>query len=418
MKIDYITLAIPFFLLLIIIEVVASFVKKRGYYGYHDSVNDLSAGINQQVVGILTDVLRYLLYVLVYEHFRIFTFSATSVVAWIIGAIGVDFLYYWFHRATHEVAIIWGSHLPHHQSEEYNLTVALRQGAFQKLFSIWFYLPLAIIGVPFPIFFANEQFSTIYQFWIHTRAIGKLGFLEIFLNTPSHHRVHHGKNPKYIDKNYAATLIIWDKIFGTFEPESEEAVYGTIKPLASWNPIWAQIHYFGEIIAKIWKAPHISDKFKIAFKGPGWLPRGLEFDSHNAQSAYTKEGIEKGIKASYPPKFDTDLSPILNAYTFVQFVLTLTIASFFFFKAPTMTLVQQIPYAAFIVISLAVIGGIFENRKWAHFLEIHRQVVISIGLCMVLSGPALILAVVPIAMAIFYYMRTLGASGSARHAPT
>ena len=193
----------------------------------------------------------------------------------IVLFLGVDCAYYWFHRIAHEYNAPWAGHVVHHSSEDYNLAVALRQGTFQGLFSWVFYLPLALVGFPPAWFAAVSSFDTLYQFWIHTRLIGKLGPLEWVFNTPSHHRVHHARNPKYLDKNYAGTLIIWDRMFGTFQAEEEEPVYGLVKPLNSWNPLWANLHVWNDLFRDAWLAPRWSDKLRIWFMPPGWRPEGL-----------------------------------------------------------------------------------------------------------------------------------------------
>ncbi len=163
----------------------------------------------------------------------------------------------------------------HHSSEDYNLAVALRQGAFQGLFSWVFYLPLAFVGFPPSWFAAIMSFNLLYQFWIHTRTIKTLGPLEWVLNTPSHHRVHHARNPKYLDRNYAGTLIIWDRMFGTFQAEEEEPVYGLTKPLDSWNPLWANLHVWRDLFRDAWLAPRWIDKLRIWFMPQGWRPDGI-----------------------------------------------------------------------------------------------------------------------------------------------
>lgn len=403
MQPNLITYAIPGFLFLILVEVAASWIKKKGYYDYHDSVNDLTAGIFSQVSGVFGRFLLFGIYIWVYENFRFFSIPVDSILAWIACFFLVDMMYYWFHRVSHESALVWGSHLPHHQSEEYNLTVALRQGAFQGYFSLWFYLPIALLGFPPYMFLVHSQLNTIYQFWIHTRGIGRLGFLETFLNTPSHHRVHHGKNPRYIDKNYAGTLIIWDKIFGSFEPESEEVVYGTIKPLASWNPVYAQVHYFGELFMKSVRAPGFLNKIKVWFKGPGWIPPGVTPDAYLADPAYSPEGMAKGIPARYPAKYRTTLPALLNAYTFIQFVAALGFSSYFFFAAPGMTLASQIGASIWIVASLTIIGGIFEKRRWASVLEIHRMFATAIALFLLFPEFGALYAAVPVLLAAVFF---------------
>jgi alkylglycerol monooxygenase len=205
MKVDYIALSIPIFFILIGIELVYSYVKKVQYYRLNDSISNLSQGIGQQLIGIFMKTILFFGYTYLYEHARIFDIP-TNIFIWVILFLGVDFLYYWFHRMSHQVNALWAAHVVHHQSEEYNYTVALRQSWFQSWFSWIFYLPLAIIGFDPMLFLTLVAFNTLYQFWIHTKMIGQLGWLEYIINTPSHHRVHHGSNPKYIDKNHGGNF--------------------------------------------------------------------------------------------------------------------------------------------------------------------------------------------------------------------
>ncbi len=189
---------------------------ERDVYRLADSVTDLSCGILQQVVEVFLKTALFAGYAWLFAAHRLFDVPMDAAWAWAACFVGQDFLYYWFHRWSHEVGAGWAAHVVHHQSEEYNLTVALRQGALQPAFSWVFYLPLAVLGFPPAMFLAVSSFNTLYQFWIHTRLIGRLGPLEWVLNTPSHHRVHHGRNPRYIDRNHGGTLIVWDRLFGTF----------------------------------------------------------------------------------------------------------------------------------------------------------------------------------------------------------
>jgi sterol desaturase/sphingolipid hydroxylase (fatty acid hydroxylase superfamily) len=298
---DYIAFAFPVFLALIAAEAIFSAWAKRGYYRFNDSVNDLSMGAIQQLVHQFLKVPLAGLYFVCYARFHATTMPANDPWVWAACFVGVDFCYYWFHRTTHEVAFLWATHIPHHQSEEFNLSVALRQGAFHTATSVWFYLPLAAIGFPPEVFAVVLQFNTLYSFWVHTRCVGKLGFLESFMNTPSHHRVHHGKNPEYLDKNHGGTLIIWDKLFGTFAPEVEEPVYGIVKPLASWNPLWANVHYWKELVERARQARGW-DKVQIFLRGPGWSPAymgGPAADVPVDRATYVKYGapISKGRMA-------------------------------------------------------------------------------------------------------------------------
>ena len=283
-NIPYITYAVPVFFLLIGVELVAAIWEQKKAYRLHDSINDLSLRHHRADGGALSQgaAVRGLPGdICLRDPARESTGRRAELlpggkwVAAILLFLGVDCAYYWFHRIAHEYNAPWAGHVVHHSSEDYNLAVALRQGTFQGVFSWVFYLPLALLGFPPAWFAAMSSFDTLYQFWIHTRLIGKLGPLEWVLNTPSHHRVHHGRNPKYLDKNYAGTLIIWDRMFGTFQAEEEEPVYGLTKPLESWNPLWANFHVWRDLCRDAWLAPRWVDKVRIWFMPQGWRPEGL-----------------------------------------------------------------------------------------------------------------------------------------------
>src|SRR5690348_7486540 len=265
---NLIALAIPFFFLLIGVELWVAKRRRVKLYRFADALADLSCGMTQQIllvfqVGALTAG-----YVWLYQH-RLFSFRGGSPWPWVIAFFAVDFVYYWWHRLSHRVNVLWAVHVVHHQSEDYNLAVALRQ-AVLSVWTIWpFHLPLALLGIPPVTFLVVDSLSTLYQFWIHTELVGKLGFFERVFNTPAQHRVHHAINPRYLDKNYAATLCVWDRLFGTFEEEKEQPVYGLVKPLASFDPIWAQVHHFAAL-ARRTKNYRGFDKLRVWLKGPEW----------------------------------------------------------------------------------------------------------------------------------------------------
>ncbi len=265
----------PFFFILIAIEMWVARRRRRRVYRLGDAINDLSCGVTQQVIVLFTSVFLLSIYDGVYRH-RVVTWSSPGA-PWLIALVGVDFLYYWWHRLSHEVNLLWAAHVVHHQSEDYNLAVALRQAVLTSWTAMPFYLPLALLGVPTLVYAAMLSLSTLYQFWIHTQLVRRLpGWLEVWLNSPAHHRVHHAINPRYLDKNYGAILIVWDRLFGTFADETEEPVYGITKPLASFNPAWAQVHYFVEMASMMWRAPRWRDKAQVLWRGPAWAPVGLE----------------------------------------------------------------------------------------------------------------------------------------------
>ncbi|HEY5367932.1 MAG TPA: sterol desaturase family protein [Hanamia sp.] len=362
MKVDYIALSVPVFFILIGIELAYSLYKKLAYSRLNDSISNLSQGIGQQLTGIFMKTTLFFGYKYIYEHWR-FLDLPDSIWVWLILFLGVDFFYYWFHRTSHQVNMLWAAHIVHHQSEEYNLTVALRQSWFQGWFSWIFYLPLAFMGFQPLMFLTLSAFNTLYQFWIHTRTIKSMGFLEYILNTPSHHRVHHGSNPKYIDKNHAGTLIIWDRLFGTFQKEEEEVYYGTTKPLSSWNPLWANVHYWDDLIQTARKSKGIRYKINVFIKPPGWFPEYL------GGMQYAPE-IDKDNYRKYNPVYNSNVT----GYILIQFITALFAGSAILFLYAKMDWPHLILGTVFVILTLLSSGALFEQKKWEIKFEYLRLV--------------------------------------------
>lgn len=358
--VDYIALSIPLFFILIGIEVAYSIFKKLDYYRFNDSIANLSQGIGSQLVGIFLKTATFFGYLYLFDNWRIYTFPNTFW-TWLLLFLGVDFFYYWFHRMSHEVNALWAAHIVHHQSEEYNLTVALRQSWFQGGFSWVFYLPLAIVGFDPIMFLTVSSFNTLYQFWIHTRTIGKMGPLEWIFNTPSHHRVHHGSNKKYIDKNHAGSLIIWDRMFGTFQAEEEEVVYGITKPLASWNPVWANFHYWYDLFQIAGQTSSVSTKFKVFIKPPGWQPEHeVDHKSFPNPDNSTHE------------KFSPQYNRKLNWYLLTQFLFALSLATLILFTYSQLNTMELVAFTTLVILSLTTCGALLEQRKWLVKFEYFR----------------------------------------------
>ena len=359
MPVNYVVLAIPVFLVLILLELLIARVQEKDYYRLSDSINDLSCGILDQLLMVFLKTALFAGYVFVYDRWRLFSIPG-SPWAWAACLLGVDFLYYWFHRTGHEVNAFWAAHVVHHQSEEYNLAVALRQGAFQPAFSWLFYLPLALLGFPPLMFLTVTSIDTLYQFWIHTRAIGRLGLLEGVLSTPSNHRVHHGRNPKYVDRNHGGILIVWDRLFGTYQREEEEPAYGITTPLRSFNPVWAHLHYWVELAAKARRTSRLADRVRLFLKPPGWQPEELggfvpapEVDPRHV-------------------KYDTAAPAGLAFYVFVQFVAVLGATTLLLFHQDALPLGPRLAGAIFIVLTLVALGALLDRRPWAFSLEALR----------------------------------------------
>jgi sterol desaturase/sphingolipid hydroxylase (fatty acid hydroxylase superfamily) len=354
-------LAIPVFFALIGVEMLAARLLERDVYRLNDSVSDLSCGILQQVLEVFLKTLLFSGYAWLFARHRLLDVPAGAPWAWALCFLGTDFLYYWFHRFSHEVNAGWAAHVVHHQSEEYNLTVALRQGALQPAVSWVFYLPLALLGFPPAMFLAVSSLNTLYQFWIHTRLVGRLGPLELVLNTPSHHRVHHARNPAYIDRNHGGTLIVWDRLFGTFAEEGREPVYGITRPLASFNPVWANLHYWAEMLHVARRAGRPLDRLRVLWKRPGWRPGDL---GGPVVPAEVDEATHR--------KFDVPAPAALKRYVLAQFAIANLGAVAFLGLAPQLPALGRAAGAGAIALSLLSLGGLLDRRPWAPPLEAVR----------------------------------------------
>ena len=250
----------------------ATVIRKKDYYRLNDAINSLSCG----VLNIVTKLIINLgLYTLIYNSLALTTLEASALWVWVAAVVLQDLCYYWSHRIGHEVNIFWASHSVHHQSEEYNLSTALRQTSTGFFLNWIFYVPMAILGFPPEVFLAVSLGNLLYQFWVHTRHIPKLGWYEWIFVTPSNHRVHHAKNLEYLDKNYGGIFILWDRLFKTFKEEDEnyEPIrYGTIKPLRSWNPLWANLSPFADLFHDAWHTRSWKEKFALWFRHTGYRP--------------------------------------------------------------------------------------------------------------------------------------------------
>ncbi len=252
---------------------------------------------------------------------------------------------------------LWAAHVVHHQSEDYNLAVALRQAWFTTVTIFPFNLPLAIIGIPVLPFALGKGVVTLYQFWIHTELIDRLGPLEWIFNTPSHHRVHHAVEPRYVDRNYAGIFIIWDRMFGTFVPEDERPTYGITTPLRNFNPAWANVHVWVEIVARMRATPRWIDKLRALVAPPRWLPPGVIAPPKST------------VPLSERPKFDVTAARGAQLYAALSLVTTIagTVLVLWFGKTWAPTVVVTL--AACLVLATATATGIIEGKRWAWPLE-------------------------------------------------
>jgi sterol desaturase/sphingolipid hydroxylase (fatty acid hydroxylase superfamily) len=381
--VDVIRASVPFFLGLIGLELLVVRVRRRDVYRLSDSISDLSCGILSQLAGILIALGTLAAFSWVSAHASIQRIlpvpqwinrapitragvDAAALAAWAGVFLLDDFAYYWMHRLSHHVNVLWAGHVVHHSSEEFNLTVALRQSSLHGFMSWLFYIPLAFLGVPATMWFICHSLNLVYQFWIHTREIDRLGPLELVLNTPSHHRVHHGVNPEYQDRNFAGTLIVWDRLFGTFEPEVAPPVYGITKPLATWNPLKANLHIFGDILRNARAARSPRDKLRAFFGHPSWRPP--EVGPPILPQPVTPQSFHK---------FEPVVPAPLKAYALVQFSVTLLGSILLLDAVPRLPASSALAGAVYVIVSLGNIGGILEARSWAGMSELIRLTVLG-----------------------------------------
>lgn len=363
----FILFAIPGFLLLIVLELLAGRFKGKKYFRFSDAITNLNIGIGSQIMGLLYKGLVLGALTFIFDKFAIFYFPVTSVFSWVACFILFDFLFYWAHRWSHEMNFFWGAHVVHHQSEEYNLTVALRQSWFHNLIMFFIFIPIPILGFDPIVFIATAAISTIYQFWIHTKAINKLPWIiEFIFNTPSHHRVHHGVDEEYLDKNHGATLIIWDRLFGTFKEESYEPTYGTTVQFKSFNPTWANFEYYG-LMLNAMKKMKFADKLKMIFAKPGWMPDYLG-------GFQNPEPFKDGRN-----KYTAKVSITGYIYVAIQFALIIWGLVAFMSNFEILSAFYKVFFAALLLLSVTICGGILESKKWLMVSEYFRLALVGVA---------------------------------------
>lgn len=403
---NLIVASVPIFFILIGVELLIDRLKKSGFYRLNDGVTNISCGIGSQVTGIFLKFVTVVLYVWLFTKSPFKGQIPNTWYVWIVLFVAIDFAYYWFHRLAHEINVLWGSHVVHHQSEEYNLTVALRQSWVQGAFSSWFYLPLAFLGFDPVMFVTINALQTLYQFWIHTKFIDKMpAWFELVFNTPSHHRVHHGVNPKYIDRNHGGTLIIFDRLFGTFQAEEEDVVYGITKQPKSWNPLWLNLEHWTDMARDFVQLRTWKDRLKLLFGAPGWRPEYL------GGPVALKE-----VSTTTFHKYNPQIPAGLTSYVIFQFGVLLAGTAVFLNVAGNFDWGWKWALSSLIVYSVVNIGALLEHKNWVLWLEFLRIIALA-GIMVILAGDADWAIYLRIAM-VFYILLSVTWIGSMRGALT
>ncbi|MEO9522198.1 sterol desaturase family protein [Marinobacter alexandrii] len=357
-------LAIPLFLILMLVEYGVLRLQGRSLHRFNDSVNSLSMGLLLLISDALLKAYTFAVFIWLWQNHRLIDFQVENPVTWLVFFLGVDFCYYWFHRIAHQVNVLWGAHVGHHQGEEYNFTTALRQSAFQYAFSWVFYLPLAVLGCPPVVFVVQFVVLKMYQFWLHTQSINRIPLMEGVMSTPSSHRVHHAKNPIYIDRNYGGTLVIWDRLFGTWQPEleNEPCHYGTTRPLDTLNPIRANLQHWSMLARDTINTARWQDKASLWFRPTGWRPADcLAMDA-------TDPGMQK-TGCSDRPKYDPQTSSGKKLYVGCSMMLTFVVCTVFIFLSPQLPGWQVATGTVLVIGGLVIAGDLLENRTRFQWLE-------------------------------------------------
>jgi sterol desaturase/sphingolipid hydroxylase (fatty acid hydroxylase superfamily)/uncharacterized membrane protein YhhN len=355
-----IVFATPVFILLIALEFFwsrtrASRTAGQTPYRLNDAINSISLGILSQLSGVLTKLLSVGIYTAVFGALAIFPRMEfwNTWYGIVLALIFYDLCYYWAHRGGHVVALLWAAHVVHHQSQHYNLSTALRQTSSGALFGWIFYIPMAVAGVPPQVLGIVAMIDLLYQFWVHTEQVGKLGWFDRWFCSPSNHRVHHAVNDDYIDKNYGGILILWDRLFGSFQEENDNdpCVYGTRGALNSWDPLWANAEVYWALAKASWQTRHWGDKLRVWLKPPGWQPADL-----------AREAPYPAFQLTSVSTYDPPLSAGQQWFAALQFVLAMVAISLFLWNADTMTTSQAAIWIGALSASMWALGVFMQGR--------------------------------------------------------
>jgi sterol desaturase/sphingolipid hydroxylase (fatty acid hydroxylase superfamily) len=351
---DLVPYAVPFFLLAIALEYLWGRRHGPDTYRLNDAINSLSCGILSTAIKILGLSIAGVVFGAVFENLALFHPDPRSAWTYLWGLLVYDFCYYWFHRIAHERTLFWASHVVHHQSEEFNLSTALRQTSTGFLVSWVFYIPSFLLGIPAEVFVTVGSAHLIYQFWIHSRHIPKL------LVTASNHRVHHAQNPRYVDRNYGGLLIVWDRLFGTFEDEhdDEPCVYGILGPLHSWNPLWANLHIYAQMLRDARHTRSWADKWRVLVSRTGWRPADVS----------ARFPVVKGDLARFR-RYDPPLGSGVPRYVLLQFSAVLGYSLWLEYGAAGLGLGARAALFAYLLLALVAIGALMDQLGRGRRLE-------------------------------------------------
>jgi|TARA_B100001059_G_C17767329_1_gene546369 sterol desaturase/sphingolipid hydroxylase (fatty acid hydroxylase superfamily) len=354
-KSSIITFAIPVFFLMILLELAYGLLKGKNTYRVNDTFTSISIGLISRLPVILNLGFQGAIFVYFADRYSINLMPVNELMTWAIAFVMYDFFYYWMHRLHHEYRFLWATHVVHHHGEDYNLATALRQTSTGFLWKWIFFLPMIIVGIPAEVFVSVAGVNLVYQFWVHTRHIGHLGWIEKIFVTPMNHRVHHAKNKEYIDANYGGVFILWDRFFGTYIPERSDIkpVYGTVSKLNSWNPIWANFQVFYQMLQDTINTKKMSDKFKIWFSRTNWKPIDIvDLSSEDQITNFAKK---------YNPKIKSEV----NYFAILQLIMLTIASSIILFTIELQDRSDTYAFAIILIMQATFTGMLLQGKSFS-----------------------------------------------------
>ena len=369
-----ITLAVPAFFILIFIELIYGLVSGKSNYRLNDTFTSISLGLISRYIPLLGLGIQGAAFAYVAQYYNLKLFSPSSLWVWIFAFFLYDFCYYWMHRLHHEVKVLWATHVVHHHGEEFNLSTALRQTSTGFLWKWIFYLPIFIVGIPPEVFVTVAGVNLVYQFWVHTEHIPKLGWYEYVFVSPSNHRIHHAQNKHYVDANYGGVFIFWDRIFGTYKEEMKELkpIYGTAKPLRSWNPFKANFDIFREMLLDSSRTKSFKDKIGVWFSRPNWRPEDVKIEYP----------IIKNDLENFEP-YNPEVSSQVKIYGWIQLLFLLVISGVITSTVGAQTYLETSLFALILVASVTISLVAFENFNLKVLPEVAKSIIV---LALILPG--------------------------------
>ncbi len=365
---DLVPYAIPFFFLLMGIEFAYGLARGRNTYRINDSVGSLFMGTLRTASKLVLIGVGGAIFAAIENHYALWRMDTGHWATWVFAFVAYDLCYYWNHRIGHERQVFWASHVAHHQSEEYNLTTALRQTSTGFLLSWLFYVPLFLLGVPAEVYVTVASANLIYQYWVHTEHVPKLGWYEWVFVTPSNHRVHHAQNDIYVDRNYGGVFIVWDRLFGTFQEEldDEPCIFGIRGPLHTFSPLWANLHIYVGMAQDAWRAQRWRDKLHVLVARTGWRPADVA-------ERFPREKTDLDNFR----KFDPAVSSAVNAYALVQLVVVMAVGIALLF-IPGLGWATNATVVGLMLLTMVCTGHWLDGQRVLN-LELARLVLVALA---------------------------------------